>query len=444
MKFGDHSPPLLPSLGQQQDALRKGLGRAALWASSGRLGDEPLLGACLRDQRFDTQVEHPRGDWLWLMVRAVGAIARFRVSILHALYDLSDDFSASQLCQLARRYAEAGDETFRTRLYEIVEQKPIATSPWLGEEEIVALDGEQAFLFASRVRGRLLAGRESEWDDGSLTDLAVERFGEEHVGRLLEASTDGAVSRFREHWRQEKQKRSEQQAHPSHKERMAATCVEEVLRAAEGNSRCFWFRGWGMHADDAALQAVLQRLWAEQEPRVIANLVKVFSARPLPEFDARFVELCRHGDEEVRRRAFAALGQNAHPLVREFALSEFQEGVRDGSVIALFVNNYRQGDEHRILEAIELPDDECGLHWLLMDVIKVLEKNPEADCSRLGVIGYASTPCENCRFYAARLLQNQHAAPGWVTDECPYDSCEDCRELVTKPTGATEASSAPT
>jgi hypothetical protein len=406
---------------------------------SGRLGDEALLEACLRDQRFDTQVESSRGDWLWRMVRAVGATERFRVPVLHALYDLSDDRSATQLCELARRYAEAGDETFRTRLYQIVEQKPFAHSPWLGEEEVVALDGERGFLFAAGVRGRLLAGREWEWDDGSLTHLAVERFGEEHVGRLLAASTDEALSRFREQWRQDKQKRGEQNARRSHKERMAATSAQEVLRAAEGDSRCFWFRGWGIHADEAMLQAVLQRLWVEQEPRVIANLVKVFSARPLPEFDARLIALCRHHDEEVRRRAFGALEQNAHPLVREFALTELQKGVRDGSVVALFINNYRQGDEHRILEAMELPDDECELHWLLMDVIKVLEKNPEADGSRLGILGYALTPCGSCRFDAARLLLNQQVAPEWLGEECRYDSGEECRALLKRPTGSTEA-----
>ena len=107
-------------------------------------------------------------------------------------------------------------------------------------------------------------------------------------------------------------------------------------------------------------------------------------------------------------------------------------------MVALFVNNYRHGDEHRLLAAVELPDDECELHWLLMDVIKVLEKNPEADCSRLGVIGYASTPCENCRFYAARLLLSQHVAPAWLIEECRYDSAEDCRALAGTPTGSTE------
>jgi hypothetical protein len=404
----------------------------------GCLDNGPLLEACLQDQRFDSQVEDSRGDWLWQIMQAVGATERFRVPILHALHDLSDDGSAHQLCELARRYAETGDEAFRARLYEIVEKRPVSQSPWLGEEAVLGLDGEEGFLFAARVRGRLLAGREWEWDDGSLIDLATERFGESRVNSLLDASSDAGINCFREGWRQDKQREAEQPCHRSHKERMAAIPVPEILAAAEGDRTCFSLRGWGMHADEGNLRVVLQRLWVADKPMAIANLLRVFSARALPEFDDRLIELCRHGDVGVRRRAFAALVPNAHPRVRQFALTELQNGVRDGSLMALFINNYRPGDEHRLLEAMEVPDDPCELHWLLMDTIKVLEKNPEADCSRLALVGYALTPCENCRFHAARLLLNQQAAPGWLIEECKYDSGEDCRDLVVNRKGSTE------
>ena len=65
-----------------------------------------------------------------------------------------------------------------------------------------------------------------------------------------------------------------------------------------------------------------------------------------------------------------------------------------------------------------------------MDIIKVLENNPDADCSQLGIIAYASTPCENCRFHATRLLLDQQVAPEWLTDECNFDSSEENRVLV--------------
>jgi hypothetical protein len=85
MHFADFSPPATPSLDQQRDALKKGLGRAMQWAMRRVLDDEPLLAACLQDGRHDTQIEDTRGDWLWKLVQPVNAVGRFRVPILHAL-----------------------------------------------------------------------------------------------------------------------------------------------------------------------------------------------------------------------------------------------------------------------------------------------------------------------------------------------------------------------
>ena len=362
------------------------------------------------------------------MIQSANATNRFRVPILHALYELSDGRSVRQLCELAWRYAESGDEAFRSRLYEIVEQKPISDCPWLGEEEIVALDGQSAFLFAAAVRGRNLPDRDWDWDDGRLVDLAVERFGEGFISGLLSNGLDKSVNHFLERWKQEPQLKAGKSGPASHKERMAAIPVEEIIRAAKGKKPCYWFRGWGKQAEEESLRVVLQYLWSEKEPTAIANLLRVFSGRALPEFDPRLVEFCRHSDDEVRQRAFVALELNTHPLIREFALAELQKRLPDDSVVGLFINNYQSGDEQIILEAIELPDNVCELHSLLMDVIKVLETYPEADCSRLGVISYALTPCENCRYHAARHLLKQNVAPEWLIEECRHDSGEDCRK----------------
>jgi hypothetical protein len=429
MDFGDYSPLSLPSREMQEDALQKGLGRAWQWAVNGRLDDDILMQSCQRDLRFDQDCEDARGEWMWRIVGTAGATQRFRVPILHALYELSDKRSAHQLCELARFFAETGDEAFRSRLYEIVEQKPFADRPWLGEEQIVALDGEQAFLFAAAVRGRRLEGREWECDDGSLMDQAIDRFGEQQIRNLLDTSSNPALGTFRKKWQQDKQKKANKKQALSHRERMESIPVDQVLKEAESTTACGWFRGWGMYAEEADLKTVLQRLWTVQEPRVISNLVRVFTGRALPEFDARLIQLCLHVDEQVQQLAFGALERNSHPIVREFALSQLQQGEFNSSVVGLLTENYRPGDEQLILEGIEIPNDPCNLHWLLWNVIGVLKKNPKADGSRLGVIAYALTPCATCRFNAAKLLLQQQAAPGWLMEECRYDCGEDCRKL---------------
>jgi hypothetical protein len=410
------------------------------WAQRGCLDDKPLLEACLRDQRHDMQLEESRGEWLWEMIQKVEAAERFRVPILHALYDLGEPRSANQLCELAGHYAGSGDETFRTRLYDIVEQKPIPDECRLGEAEIIELDGEQAFIFAARVRGSKLANRNWEWDDGALVDDAIERLGEGRVNELLATSTDRALNQFRRAWCQERktQKRktqSEQQR--SRREKMQAIPVGKIISDTQSYSVGI-FRGWGMYAEQSDLELVLKHLCKTEDPKVIAKLLRVFSNRTLPYFEAGLIELCRHRDADVRRAAFHALEKNAHPLVREFAVSEVAEGVTE-HVIGLFVKNFQPGDEQLILEAIEFPDDEDKLHWLLTDVIEVLENNPQSDCSELAVLTYASTPCQNCRYRSATLLRGQNVAPAWLIEECRYDANDDCRKLMTESNASHES-----
>jgi hypothetical protein len=117
VQFADFSPPKTPSLDQQRDALKKGLGRAIEWASRRVLDDESLLEACLQNWKYDRDSEETRGDCLWNMVRAVYAVDRFRVPILHALYQLADDFVRHSLLMSA---------------IEVLEHTPVAVAAQLG------------------------------------------------------------------------------------------------------------------------------------------------------------------------------------------------------------------------------------------------------------------------------------------------------------------------
>jgi len=433
MRCMDFSPPPSPTLDQQRDALRKGLGRAMQWAMAGRLADAPLLEACLRDLRYDAQLEEPRGEWLWRMIQAVDAADRFRGPILRALHDSFDDHGAQQLCELAFHFADTGDGDFRSRLFEIVERPPIADDSWLGQAELVELDGEPGFLFAARARGGTLADREWQSDDDFLVEIAIERFGEQRVNELLVDADDGAIQAYREGWRRSKQVKAERKKGPSIREKVQEINAGDILSAAESNDDrvgFFLLGRWGMFADESDLETIFESLWTARKPTALAKLLQVFSKRGVPRFDARLLELCRHGDDETRRLAILAMEKVEHPAIREYALAELESGMRGGSVVALFTKNYQRGDEQRILQSITFPDEDWKLHSLLMDVIQVLEANPAADCSQLGIAAYASTPCETCRFHAVRLLRQRLAAPDWLIKECRFDSNPRSRELA--------------
>jgi len=430
MTPGDHAPTATPTLYQQRDALRQGLGRAAQWATAGSLGEGVLLAACLTDQRFDHQVDAGRADWLWGMVTVMGAAGRFREPLLDALRETPDGRSAHQLCGLAGHYAVSGDGEFCTQLYDIVRRKPVADSPSLGEDELLALDGEAGFLFAAGVRGRIVLDDPDASDDGDLIWAAGKYFGEDRVAELLATTDDDGVRRFRENLDTRRARRVRTSALPTVGKKLAATTADDILREATGGGGQYLSRRWGRQAKPADLRKVLSQIWDTPEPKPLANLLAVFSDRALPEFDARLLDLARHADGQVRRKAFDALGQNAHPRVRAFALDELAKGVTDSAVFGLFARNFECGDEQRLLDALSLPDDADDRHTALMSLLEVADLNPAADASQLGLTVYALTPCGHCRCAAATLLHQRGVAPDWLREECRHDADPQCRELA--------------
>jgi hypothetical protein len=427
MEFIDLSPTPSPSLEQQRDALKKGLGRAVKWARAGLLSDEPILDACLTDQRYDQQCEDNRGTWLWNILTIVGAGARFRDSILTKFQHEIDERNAEVFCELALQYGKTGDEEFKSQLYKFIEKRPFFHSPWLGEEQLLELDGEAAFQFIAKIRGKRLEDQTWDWDDFAVMDRAIKKLGEPRLRRMLDESSDLATKRFGSAW--QNARNSPKVHRQSHIEWARGITVDQVIQAAHGADKCYWLRGWGIHADEANTKEIFKRLWTIQDPVVISKLLRVFSNRSMPEFVPRILELCQNADPEVAQRAFVVLAANSHRSIREFALARLESGECSVSVVSLFINNYESGDEKRILDRLTLPDDEVIRHSLLLKITKILEKNATADCSQLGLIAYTYTPCENCRFFAAKSLRAGGVAPEWLIEECRDDSCKDIRAL---------------
>lgn len=427
MQLTDFSPPLSPSVEEQRDALAKGLGRAVGWSARGVLEDGPLLDACLRDKRFDRQIDERRSNWLWKIIASSGAERRILDSILEGFQQTATE-DLDQLCGLAVHYARQGASSFTRRLHEIVAEKPVPFCAWIGEQDLLELCGEQGFLFIARARGASLSDRTWDCEDAEIVDSAMERFGNEQVEALLQNSADAAIRRFERAWK-------ESQAPRESTQRMAeqergTLLIDSIVQSARSARYGVAFRGIGMRATEAELEQVLDALWTAHEPNVIANLLMVFSNRQLPRFDPRLFSFCRHGEEKVRSAAFRAIARNSHPLVREFAIEQLHRPTMDVRVIRLFVHNYHPGDEQLLLAKAELPTDENQLHWCLMDALDLLEKNPESDSSQLGLIVYAKTPCAMCRSRAVKRLVEQRVAPDWLLSECRDDCDKETRALV--------------
>ena len=149
---------------------------------------------------------------------------------------IDDGLASVQLCQFCVFYARGGDETFRARLREVVTLKPDPLCPWLGEEELVDLDGDAGFLFAARVHGELQPSKEWDWDDRSFIDVAIAKLGEPAIIALLESASPSspALKRFYDGWRIWTERKL-QEPRQSHADRMRQIPLSTVIQVAEGS-----------------------------------------------------------------------------------------------------------------------------------------------------------------------------------------------------------------
>ncbi|HIG29438.1 MAG TPA: hypothetical protein EYQ50_17250 [Verrucomicrobiales bacterium] len=424
-----------PSSAEINHALRKGFGRAYHWAKAGNIPTETLLNACLSDYHFNWQLEESRGDWLWQLISAASLIEHLTEPVLEAIENIREPIVGHQLCEIARHYVLAGDERFRLQLQRIVKEKPVMDAQWLGEQELIRLEDSDGFLTAVIRHGADLESREWDWFDATLTGKGIEWLGRDCTIELLNshAVTDDRVRRFNDLWLKEQQQGEDTKRVP-YRERYGNFTLEEIITAAESSEKKeVRFQVWGRGATDTDLSTVYDRLLTTSHVETLQRYLRVFETIPWPRYDARLLQLCLHDDKLVRHRAAVAIANNHDPEVRRFALEHLETPKYQEHSIRLLGRNYEQGDENRILDVIELPDDEDHLHEKLMRLMGLVKRNKTADLKAVGKLIYERTPCSFCRNSIVELLDERIGLPEAIRTECRFDVEADTRKLAGGP-----------
>jgi hypothetical protein len=130
-----------------QDAIRKGLGRAIIYARGHDVSAfrEVILKTCLHSQGFDVQAEGTRASYIYELIGHLPEKAFYTDAVLDALPASGDDDNASQRFHIAALRAGDGDERARRAIYESYRPGPLqGTRIGIG---FVQLDGIASLLF---------------------------------------------------------------------------------------------------------------------------------------------------------------------------------------------------------------------------------------------------------------------------------------------------------
>ncbi len=423
---------------QFRAALEKGQGRALMHLKryGGAGFEDPIIDACLEDQRYDTQCESERTEWL---VRVLGAAELDIVNwLLEALTgparveDPEVRRDRHHRCRLALHFAEQGNAEAQAALYGAF-CRHSSPEDLIAVEEIIELDGADGLIHVAERMGNWIREDEhcpvsdspiGEYDgrhgDGSAERIlwSAARYNQSIAWYVMRLATETEgdtreVSRFLD---------------------LLSMTVKEIIHEIESGDpepTVVALRGWGRSAGEHELKVIAGRMFGEKRPDRLVRFLSVFQSRAMPRFDRRMVRLADHEDADVRRQSMWALSNHRHPAVRSLALDRADQGRNEERELRLFRENYVEGDWPRIESALELPEDIDRAHSLLSDLIDIFGENPGPDAPAPLLLVYEHSRCTICRESAVDLLLDGGQAPAWLLKECRHDCDKDIRNAVT-------------
>lgn len=434
---------------QFADAVSKGLGRAMIHVKQHGLDDiaDILLDACVHNKIYDAQCEDRRTDWLYAMFKSSPQYNDFREAILSALKKESIWREITLVCDLAKEMALDGDEYARAALkYFVLKSAAVqGETDYFGVDEYIKVDGDNAVLELARIYGqRLIENPEDEvvdrlsWKDEdckAFAQLLKEHSYSDHRIKIYFDYLDDndGLDPFVFPSEADRDMESENRK----REFLSQYNVERIIDCAKiryENDK--WvYRKFGRHAEPNDLEAIFAELLKAQEDGVRKRLLWVFGAIPLPAIHEYFFEWADSKDEELQAAIFSAFANSKDNRVHEFARQRVREGKILGwgnsFVLDIFEKNFTNDDAKLIFDAIlaskPTKDD---IHRFGLSIPNIAEENKASEPKDMLIWVYENTPCSNCRFSAAKRLNEIGALSQEMIDECMWDGSEEIREFA--------------
>lgn len=421
------------------DAFYKGKGRALLHVQ--RFGDEGLkdvlLEACLHEVGYDKQMED-RGWWMIQIIKATSEPDNYFNPVMAVYLENNRWQDLPQQSDIIEWLAANGNASAKALLYKKYELQQF--DGWEMQSigrRLVRLDGIDGLLYAADISGKRLLADSTHGERNWLTDYACEVCGEAEVKTALEkaAETNPAIKTYVDKVLEAcGGLRSKQEEEPVDKP-SAAISLQEFLEQIEAltlESKTSAMRSvsrqLARQASDADILTLFGHMLSEKRKPQILRYLWCFSHRDMPRLEPEILELMQSSDELIRFNAINAFSRIRSEKLRELAITMLNAGNMEA--IALFENNFREGDFAYIASRLTVTQDREDMHSACSDLLDVCEKNKAPDALGCLVWIYENTPCSACRSYAVNGLIALNILPDFIKEECRYDCNDETRDAV--------------
>jgi len=430
-----------------------GLGRAILHLQTHDSTPyrEILLHACTHSTAYDPQIEGSRARYTYDLIPLTNEVDFYRRAALNALAQSSKDHDrdAEFLFELARMFAEDGDQEARQAMYDKYRQS-IAQGYDTGASQLIELDGIDGLVFVLAPDGKPIFSRYKPVEYERYIWHLQYRDGEGKAAQALDkvslnfpllapliyAGTQSLL-------RQDKRVKYKSQVQVA--KNFSYEALRDFILEHDGEHMpSFSWALWGKQTTRDNLKLAAADLLREQKPEHLLPYLEIFTYARFPLDPSGLIKLALSktdaptddGDswlskeDRVVIHAIRALKNISHPDVRALAFQMMESSFWKGQAAGLLTKNWQESDWQFLqrLSGQNLETEEY--HSLVMSIRDIFQAHPSRAAAPTLLTLYERGPCSHCRQYIVEYLHSLGAMPDWMIEECRHDSYGDTREWV--------------
>ncbi len=411
-------------------SLKRGTGEAILilLANPDLDFSKQIIRACLKNYVYDSQAEGSRANYLYEAISLSKRKSFIKKTILTAFATASyENWDSSQLFDLAKHFAMAGDPEAKKQCYFVYRKRALAHNEWDGEDAIIELDGLAGLLFVAATKGEKMVSDPDWIEDGMVLDDFQDKNPSINIYEEIEKRAAENVF-LKTYITGVKADNARIRIFPK-----KPVSYESVLEKINSNAIVPLTPKGAKELSETDVHNLATAFLKETDRIRLEKFMRVFSIVKYPFDYHAILTLAKSKNMQSDRLveyAVRALSFFSGNDIREFALEKLTPAKTVSPYLDLLVSNYADGDE-KILESIATNCRNGNqAHELVWSFIRIYEANKTPRCKTPLELLYDKLTCGLHREDIVLLLLENNVLSEKIRREIKYDSYLPIRSIL--------------
>ena len=386
-----------------------------------------ILDAAKNNYAYDGQSEGNRAEYIVRLIDLCNQKEEIESELIKELnLAIDNTWDVDQLFGINAIFAKRGNDKAKKAIYKRYRKNKFE-SDWLGQEEIVHLDGLDGLKIIVETRGKSLEKNKDDWEDSFFIDWFQEENPKLEVYKELKktARRNKFIKKYLQTILKSKKKSKTRTKRVRITYKQVAQNIDQIKTVPISP------RGI-RELTQLEIEKLANDFLAESNPLKQEKYLRIFSRRKYPlEYNPILAIAKGKNKKNTRLVEFAceSLKYFQGKDIRKFALEKLKATNRPSDYLYLLVSNYKKGDAKLLYTIVAKYRNQDVIHSLVYGLIEIYKNNDVTECRKRLELIYNKMTCGIHRHELLEILYKNKALSKKILKEIEFDSFEITNKL---------------